>query len=251
MYVDFGNIGLGGRLVTAPPKAFTDSWRLISLTRQPGGLTTIHINGAPTATGILKAAFAPDSSGNLVLGDFDFHGDIAEIIGFKEGLTNEQRSGIEAHLARKYTLTFKGTFFHTDFKISSNGESISLYSPEGALIDQTPTVPIPTDVSLDRINEVPDNWQFFPSPTPHQINDETGLKGPPNPPLFSHDAGFYEESFPLEMTHTDPMTTIRFTTDGSEPMVTVSDANLLLSYHLTRKALESNFFWEHSSDLKN
>jgi hypothetical protein len=217
MYFDFGNIGLRGRLATAPPKAFIDAWNLIALTRHPDGNSTIHVNGSLVATGELKAPFATKGSGELVIGDFDFQGDIAEIIGFKNALPSNQRIQIEAYLARKYGLAYKGAFFHTHFKINSEGESVYLYSPQGTLIDQSPNVPIPTDVSLGREHNHTEAWLYFPTPTPEQLNTNTGFKPPPSPPEFSHLPGFYHESIPLDIIHENPLVTIRYTTDGAEP----------------------------------
>jgi hypothetical protein len=217
MYFDFGNIGMQGRLATNSPKSFIDQWNLIALTRRPNGTATIHVNGSLIARGELKALFAKNITGDLVLGGFDFRGDIAEIIGFKDALLSNQRIQIETYLAKKYDLAYPGAFLHTNFKINSNGEAILLYSPRGELIDQTPDLPVPTDTSLGRTIDEQKPWRFFPTPTPGKPNTGTGLNAPPSPPQFSHASGFYDEAFLLKITHKNPSITLRYTTDGSEP----------------------------------
>jgi len=37
------------------------------------------------------------------------------------------------------------------------------------------------------------------------------------PPTISHETGFYENEFDVEISHPDPDVTIFYTTDGSEP----------------------------------
>ncbi len=220
MYFDFGNIDLQGRLASAPPKAFTDHWRLITATRHHDGTTTLHVNGTLIATGRLKAPFAPDMDGALVIGDFDFNGDLAEIIGFKDALNSQQRVHIESYLSKKYKLSYKGSYFHTNFKINSKGESIQLYSPDEKLIDQAPPFPLPTDVSLGKVEGNLNEWQLYPRPTPNENNTTESFTAHPSPVEFSHDPGFYTEPISLQLTHPDPMVIIRYTTDGSIPKET-------------------------------
>jgi len=59
---------------------------------------------------------------------------------------------------------------------------------------------------------------YFPEPTPRDFNPSTGVVGfLTNEVSFSMPHGFKEEAFPLAMTAETEGTTIRFTTDGSEP----------------------------------
>lgn len=37
------------------------------------------------------------------------------------------------------------------------------------------------------------------------------------PPIFSNESGFYDKDFDLTISHKDPLVTIIYTIDGSEP----------------------------------
>ena len=61
------------------------------------------------------------------------------------------------------------------------------------------------------------DWYYFDEPTPGQSNTSQGYSEILSPPLFSHQAGFYTNSFDLSITHPDPEVVIIYTLDGSEP----------------------------------
>ncbi len=57
---------------------------------------------------------------------------------------------------------------------------------------------------------------YFAAPTPGEANS-VGLAALAPPPLFSQPSGVYAESFLLSLDNGDPLSTIRYTLDGSEP----------------------------------
>ncbi|MDZ4659455.1 MAG: CotH kinase family protein [Bythopirellula sp.] len=60
---------------------------------------------------------------------------------------------------------------------------------------------------------------YMVSPTPGMANG-VGLNGVVEDTAFSHDRGFYDTAFNLEITSSTPGATIRYTTDGSIPTLT-------------------------------
>jgi hypothetical protein len=61
--------------------------------------------------------------------------------------------------------------YHTNFKISGNGEYLAIVSADGiTVIDSLSFGTQQTDISNGRINEFSDEWTFFESPTPGEQN---------------------------------------------------------------------------------
>lgn len=110
-----------------------------------------------------------------------------------------------------------GEPLHTNFKISSGGEVITLTNPEENIVNQAPATALEGDVSIGRQPDGTGEWLFFYTPTPGEPNTGTGLSELLTPPLFSHESGLYTEAFDLTLSHTNPDAVIIYTTDGSEP----------------------------------
>lgn len=106
---------------------------------------------------------------------------------------------------------------HTNYAISSSGEEVILTRPDGERMDEVSPRPIPRDLSWGRYPDGTDNWFYFQSATPGNPNVNPSYSGIVEPPVLSHEPGFYTESFLLEITHPDTNVTIYFTTDGSTP----------------------------------
>ena len=103
---------------------------------------------------------------------------------------------------------------HTNFKISSDGETITLSNPSGFIVNQLPAIIIPSNYSYG-INST-GSYSFYATPTPGAINssDYTGIL---SEPIFSVNGGFFESGFTLTLSHPDPEVIIIYTLDGSEP----------------------------------
>jgi hypothetical protein len=113
--------------------------------------------------------------------------------------------------------TVPGNPLHTNYKISSSGESITLSNSSGNIIDAVPATIIPTDISYGRSPNGSGNFVFFQSITPAAENTSQGYSGALSPPIFSQNSGFYNSSFNLTLSSTDADSTIFYTLDGSEP----------------------------------
>ncbi len=106
---------------------------------------------------------------------------------------------------------------HTNFAISSSGEEVILTRPDGERIDEVEPRPIPRDLSWARYPDGADEWFYFENATPGYSNEEPSYVGLLETPIFSHDPGFYSESFMLEINHPNPDVTLYYTLDGTSP----------------------------------
>ncbi|MCD4691329.1 MAG: CotH kinase family protein, partial [Calditrichales bacterium] len=106
---------------------------------------------------------------------------------------------------------------HASFKISSSGEELILTDPQGQTIDSIEFGAIPADISFGRQPDGNSQWYYFNDPTPGAANNTTGYQEFAPDVQFSHDGGFYDNQFPLELTAEGGSLTIRYTLDGSEP----------------------------------
>ena len=101
---------------------------------------------------------------------------------------------------------------HTNFKLSSKGEK--LFLSKNSIID-TITIPIlKADFSFGRKNEQSNEWSILDISSPQKTNAES------NHLSFSHESGFYDDGFYLEVKALKPNHIIRYTLDGSEPSFT-------------------------------
>ncbi|HQW68813.1 MAG TPA: CotH kinase family protein [Flavobacterium sp.] len=106
---------------------------------------------------------------------------------------------------------------HTNFKISSGGESITLTDNNGVTVDSYPAVIIPQNYTYGRQTDGSPTLVIFPEPTPGESNTTQGFSEVLTAPTLSVAGGFYTAGFPLTISHTDPAVTIVYTTDGSDP----------------------------------
>jgi hypothetical protein len=106
---------------------------------------------------------------------------------------------------------------HTNFKISSSGETITLTNSSGSFVDAAPATALQTDESIGRIPNGTGSFVVIQTPTPNAIN----VNGTPTitlePPSFSQNSGFFTSSFNLSLTTNESGVTILYTLDGSEP----------------------------------
>lgn len=109
---------------------------------------------------------------------------------------------------------------HTNFKISSAGESVILTDPNGIAVDSYAPIVIPQNYSYGRQTDGFANFVIFPQPTPGQSNNTSiGFTEILDPPSFSVNSGFFTNNFDLVLSHPDPSVTIIYTTDGSDPNI--------------------------------
>ena len=109
------------------------------------------------------------------------------------------------------------SILHSNFKISSEGETILITSIDGTIIDSVNTGKLQSDVSIGRINDGQD-YGIFLEPTPGELNGEEAVLGVLSDVIFSNESGFYSGSFlSISIDTYDEDAFIFYTLDGSEP----------------------------------
>ncbi len=109
--------------------------------------------------------------------------------------------------------------YHTNFSLSSQGETVYLYAPNGTtLIDSMRFGALLPNISYgDQVNGNGIN-RYFNAGTPNASNNNaTSYTGFLNPAVFSQPGGFYAAAFDLTLSNAEPGTQIYYTTDGSDP----------------------------------
>lgn len=112
-----------------------------------------------------------------------------------------------------------GSYFHTNFSVSGNGENVWLHNPEGVLIDSL-------EIALQSLNasigSYPDGAELnvlFAAPTPGGSNNNSEpAEDYTWAPAFDVNPGFYSTTQAVSILNPNgPQATIRYTLDGSEP----------------------------------
>jgi len=104
----------------------------------------------------------------------------------------------------------------TGFELSGKGETFIVSSENGTIIDSLTFPEQLEDVSYGRQMDAMDTFLYFVAPTPGEPNTTQGYRMVENDIIFSHEAGFYTVSIPLEITSDNG--TVRYTTDGALPV---------------------------------
>jgi hypothetical protein len=106
---------------------------------------------------------------------------------------------------------------HTNFSIDAEGEPIILTDKNGKIVDEILPLKLPVDISYGRSPDAAPDFKYFSTPTPGSENNTSGFSEFLEPPVFSHRGGFYNETFQLSITSTQPGVSIVYSLDGSEP----------------------------------
>lgn len=106
---------------------------------------------------------------------------------------------------------------HTNFKISSAGEAITLTNGASVTVDQVPATAIPSDISFGRLPNGTGPFVFFTDVTEGAQNGSTGYNEILDPPTFSQGGGFFTTGFDLSLSTATSGASIIYTLDGSEP----------------------------------
>ena len=111
---------------------------------------------------------------------------------------------------------------HTNFKLSSKGSYLGLFTPElpRQTVDKiSPKYPEQrNNISFGLANY--DEYAYFTKPTPGAQNGVGSFKDILAKPKFSRNRGFFYEPFHLEIASQEPNAVIRYTIDFSDPTVT-------------------------------
>lgn len=115
-------------------------------------------------------------------------------------------------------LNFGQHEFHTNFKISADGESIYLTNPSGAIADSVQIPALSVNTSYGRRLSESDSWIIYATPTPGELNPEAAISQENlGVPVFSKEGHVSESGLTLTITAPSENDTIYYTTDGSEP----------------------------------
>lgn len=107
---------------------------------------------------------------------------------------------------------------HTDFDLSSGGQLITLYTPQGQVTDQQSIGPILMEHSRGRQPDGAASWCLFDTPTPDTVNYSAScFAGYGETPSFSLHSGFYSGT-QLNSVTANGAGTIYWTNDGADPI---------------------------------
>lgn len=113
-------------------------------------------------------------------------------------------------------LGFEDPSLHTNFKISSDGEELTLYSSNGTQVDYMNVVAMDTDNSIGR-SPIDGSIMFFETPTPGVLNPSIGYIGViQSEVVFSHDGGEFNDQS-VSLSGAADGEEIRYTLDASIP----------------------------------
>ncbi len=102
------------------------------------------------------------------------------------------------------------------FGLSADGETVTLFSPEGNKVDEITFANISADTSYGRITDGADSYGIL-SMTPGESNNDSELiKKVVEAPKLSVQSGFYDEEFELTLSAAEG-TKIYYTIDSSDP----------------------------------
>ncbi len=107
---------------------------------------------------------------------------------------------------------------HTNFKLSSSGETVYLTNPDSILVDSFQFSTIPANYSFGRLLNAPDDLVIFEVPTPDEPNGGNYFQGlVEHEVVFSINQMFLVGSQQLALSGAGDNEQIRYTLDGSEP----------------------------------
>ena len=112
-------------------------------------------------------------------------------------------------------------YYNANFKLSRTGETVYLYNPSSVKIDFKTYPSMGSDNSYGRKPDGSASWCLFGTPTPNASNNSsTCYNGYATIPVFSISGGFYSSTRTLTMSNSTPGGSIRYTTNGDDPVAT-------------------------------
>lgn len=111
------------------------------------------------------------------------------------------------------------TLLHTNFSLSSAGESLYLFNRDSSIVDSLVIPELSPDISFGRSIESPDTLLYFLNSTPGHPNTSEGYLEKSSHPLISPEGGFYTTSVQVELNTPESLSTVEiyYTLDGSLP----------------------------------
>ena len=125
-------------------------------------------------------------------------------------------------------IQLRPNYLHTNFKISSGGETLYLFDTASILIDSLMIPALTGDVSLGKVPGS-DEYRLFDTPSPGEINSGNSYLGIVNDKVqFSHPGGL-TSPISLILDSVGAPAVIRYTLDATEP----NDSSLIYSGPIT------------------
>lgn len=134
-------------------------------------------------------------------------------------------------------LNFGDAEFHTDFKISSGGDSLYLMDDEQRVLESLGIPPLPPNASFGRTQDGSESFTIFGEGTPGATNSGVSYQGViENEVNYSHESGIYNAGFVLTLESEEG--TIKYTVDGSIPAISSKTYTnpIVINKNLTVKA---------------
>ena len=117
------------------------------------------------------------------------------------------------------SIVIPNSFLHTNFRLSSEGETLFISTAEESILDSISVMDLDTDMSFGR-QEEGEQWALFNEPTPGTSNSNFSYQGSLSIPEFSLESGFYDgDQLQIELDNDEDGSLIYFTTDGSIPNI--------------------------------
>lgn len=132
---------------------------------------------------------------------------------------------------------------HPKFKLRQTyGQWFVLSDPSGTVIDSVKLKITQRNHSRARTTDGATSWGVDNTPTPNAVNNPT-YTSYASTPLINIQAGFYSSAQTISITSTDPNVTIRYTTNGTEPLVSstayTSPINIAVTTSVRAKAFSA------------
>ena len=137
-----------------------------------------------------------------------------------------------------------GNNFHTNFKLAQtkNNETLLFTMPNEVIIDEFPLGLTLVESSWCRSMDGGSEWSVCTNPSLGSSNDGTDqFTRYTTAPSMSAEAGFYDAPFVLTITNNEPESTIRFTTDGTNPTADSREYTAPINIPTTRVVKAKSF----------
>ena len=191
------------------PETFAIDAELVSLLNQGSNVLCVQVHNT-----------SANSSDMTIIPFLSLGGSVSTGEGFSEYLEIGTRS------------------FHTDFKISSSGDSLFLRNANLEMIDTLVTGNMSADISFGWSEIDTDQLVFFNEPTPGAANSSQGYSSISGNVDFDTDGGIYSSSLDVSISTEDDNAAIYYTTDGSEPTAssTLYSGSINISFNTVLRA---------------
>ena len=133
---------------------------------------------------------------------------------FTEDFIIKAKERIVMFASDKDRLDSQNKIVHLSFKLSGEGETLGLVTPDGVIKSRIEFPPMRADQSYGVSSE--GVLGFLKSPSPNQPNSNVSA-GLLRKITFSQTSGFYDSSFFVKLSSEDNNVIIRYTLDGKEP----------------------------------